>query len=275
EDLRPRLYERPWTPETPHRPLLHPGRRLPARGGLADADRLRRLRGLLAEAGPMGVRDGLPVRPTKIPCIRPGVAGELGRLRSGGWRAFETGVRGEDPRRHGPEAGRQQVALPARRPQEWIQQRDDAVPGSRREDVLPGGTAPPRFRRACRALPPQRRRACGRRSLPGRRRPPFSGTHGVQEGRRARHGGEKIRQGDALAWARVSRPQGRLWIRRGDGRPLEGGVRQRSLRRGPRLTAVRSPGGVGLRKQRRKIRCTVGVRSRRGLDPRPGVAGRM
>ena len=90
----------------------------------------------------MGVRDGLPVRPTKIPDSRPRVAEKLGRLRRRGRQAPERGVRGEDPGRHGHKASGQKVALPARRPQEWIQQRDDALQGPRRENVLPGGATP-------------------------------------------------------------------------------------------------------------------------------------
>ena len=43
----------------------------------------------------------------------------------------------------------------------------------------------------------------------------------------------------------------------------------------PRLTAVRDPGGVGPRKAGRRIRRTAGVRSRRRLDPGPGLAGRI
>ena len=41
----------------------------------------------------------------------------------------------------------QQVALQARRPQERVEQRDDALPGARRKDVLPGRAAPPGRRR--------------------------------------------------------------------------------------------------------------------------------
>ena len=146
----------------------------------------------LQTARALGVRDGLPFRPAEIPRCRTRLARELGRLRRRGRRALEGGVRGCDPGRHGYEAAWQQVALQARRPQERVQQRDDALPGARREDVLPGRATPPRLRRPRRAMPPQRGRARGSRGLPRRRRPPLPGprepTSGTPSQTRPREG---------------------------------------------------------------------------------------